>query len=261
MHTRPARPSDFSSIADISVICFWNDELYNFTNPYKASYPSDFRYYFLRRCHLRYWTPGYVYQVAVTDEGDEGYAGKEKVVGFACWFRHGEGEEAKRWYRDSVTGLVERTLAHLGDKYVSVFKLDGSLSFPNLHRWLTHASDTFDMVPELWKLQNLCVNPSFQRRGIGALLIQWGKEQATKEKVPVGMSSSEMGSGLYIRQGFKRYATLRVEGFPVADVPVFLWEPPGMEGTHKAPEDIRMGIAEKEEEGAVPVESTGLSST
>ena len=104
MHTRPATPTDFSAIADISVSCFWIDELYNFIHPYKAQYPHDFRYFFLRRFHLRYRTPGYVYQVAVTDEGDEGHEGKERVVGFSCWSRHGRSETARLWQRDSVTG-------------------------------------------------------------------------------------------------------------------------------------------------------------
>ncbi|KAL9628505.1 MAG: hypothetical protein Q9164_007247 [Protoblastenia rupestris] len=238
MHVRPARPSHFSSIADLSVSCFWDDELYDFTSPHKKQYPDDFCYFFLRRTHLRYWTPGFVYQVALTDEGDEGHEGDGRVVGYACWFRQGNGQNARQWHNDSVASVVERTLAHLRDIYVSLFNLDRSLSLENLHQWLSHTSESFDKIPELWKLQNLCVDPSFQRRGIGGLLMKWGKEQATKEKVPLGLTSSTMGSGLYLKQGFKRYSTLRVEGFPVGDVPVFLWEPTELEGTHKAQGDV-----------------------
>ena len=105
MHTRPATPSDFPDIADISVLSFWNDELYAFTNPYKTTYPSDFRSFFLRRTHLRHWTPGFVYQVAVTDEGDAGHVHGGKVVGFANWFRKTGPEETDlEWQKDSMTG-------------------------------------------------------------------------------------------------------------------------------------------------------------
>ena len=73
--------------------------------------------------------------------------------------------------------------------------------------------------------------------------MKWGKEQATKEKVPLGLTSSTMGSGLYLKQGFKRYSTLRVEGFPGGDVPVFLWEPTELEGTYKAQRDFQTADA------------------
>lgn len=37
-----------------------------------------------------------------------------------------------------------------------------------------------------------------------------------------------MGRGVYERAGFRRYGTLKIKGFPVDDVPLFLWEPEGM---------------------------------
>jgi len=57
------------------------------------------------------------------------------------------------------------------------------------------------------------------------MMARWGMELGGREGVPVGMSSSEIGAGLYERLGFRRWGTLRVEGFPVEDVPLFLWEP------------------------------------
>ena len=100
MHIRPATPSDFSSTASISVPCFWNDELYDYTNPWRERYPDHFRASFLRRHKLRFVTPGYVFHVAVTDAGDQGHEGEGVVVGFAVWERRGTSEAARGWRRD-----------------------------------------------------------------------------------------------------------------------------------------------------------------
>ena len=102
MHVRAATPTDFSATASISVACFWEDELFNFTNPYKAQYPEHFRALFLRRQHMRYWTPGFVFQVAVTDEGDEGHEEGGEIAGYAVWSRVGKSEEAMKWHKQSI---------------------------------------------------------------------------------------------------------------------------------------------------------------
>ncbi len=127
---------------------------------------------------------------------------------------------------------IERNLLSLEESYIAYANLDKSCSKLHLGNWLAVSQDEFASIPELWKLRNLCVSPDFQRRGIGAMLLAWGKEQAEQERCPVGLSSSTKGKGLYEKQGFRRYGTIKVEGFPVDDVPVFLWEPKGMEGKH-----------------------------
>ena len=102
MHIRPVEPIDFSAIASIAVDCFWKDELYDFTNPYKEQYPEHFRAHFNRRHHIRYWTPGFVTYVAVTDEGDEGHEKGGAVIGYAVWCRLGKSNEALKWHKDSI---------------------------------------------------------------------------------------------------------------------------------------------------------------
>lgn len=262
MHTRPAIPADFSAIADISVVAFANDELYYYTNPSKDLYPEDFRYLFIRRTHLRYWTPGFVFHVAVTDEGDEGHDPGGKTVGFSCWMRVGEGSQkngTERWIADSLRGVTERNLAYLRDKYITFFKHDRSLDQWRLSNWLAQQSENFDKIPAMWKLQNLCVDPMFQRRGIGRLLMQWGKKRAQEEGIPVGCSSSEMGAGLYLREGFKRWGTMRVEGLGMGDVPVFLFEPEGTEGRFEGVGDIEARKEDQGGHGVFQAEEAGMS--
>jgi len=99
MYIRPATPADFSATASISTAAFWNDELYEYTNPWREQYPDHFRDFFLRRHRLRYWSPGFVFQVVVTDAGDKGHTPGGTIVGYSIWQRKGTSEEAKRWRR------------------------------------------------------------------------------------------------------------------------------------------------------------------
>lgn len=137
--------------------------------------------------------------------------------------------------------MIETTLQGVEDGYTTVFGLDGSVDAGNVQLWQRQTAEIFRDVPEMWVLKNLCVEPAFQRRGVGGMMVRWGMEQGVREGMPVGMSSSEIGAGLYERLGFRRWGTLRVEGFPVEDVPLFLWEPGvedgaggGKEGMQKA---------------------------
>lgn len=113
MRIRRAEPSDFPTTATVSVDAFSNDELYQYTHPYAARYPSSFRNSFLRRYKLRNVLPGYIIWVAVMEEVDSldklapvgrGQASKgpaETIVGYAIWRRYGESREAKRWQKQS----------------------------------------------------------------------------------------------------------------------------------------------------------------
>ena len=122
IHVRPAQLSDFPQTADIALAGFSQDELFDFTNPYKDKYPQDFRDWHFRQHRLRYWLPGFVVQVAVLEDTDtedheaqtvggvgekesgssgnrDGERAGEKVVGFAIWYRFGESEVVKKRWR------------------------------------------------------------------------------------------------------------------------------------------------------------------
>lgn len=104
MHLRSVTPEDFFYTASMSVDAFWNDELYVYTNARRGQYRNHFRDSFVRKHRMRYWTPGSVFQVAVTDEGDDGHTKGGKVVGFATWERRGTSDVAKSWQKDTCWG-------------------------------------------------------------------------------------------------------------------------------------------------------------
>ncbi|KAL8726130.1 MAG: hypothetical protein Q9181_006167 [Wetmoreana brouardii] len=246
MRIRRATPLDSPTAATFSVPAFLTDELYQYTHPYAAENQISFRDFYLRRFKLRQVSPGYVVFVAIAESSDdrEKYrpneaadphdnmgslqgecSTEEEVVGYAMWYRHGDSEEAKRWqtqswaefllaYRVALFAGLESMLLCAQDSHVSLFHLDRSVS-PSRMRNLEAAgffSDEFSSLPERWHLKNICVDPKYQRRGIGASLISWGLEQAEKEKVPVTLSASTVAESLYRKIGFKTWSRLDIPG-------------------------------------------------
>ena len=80
------------------------------------------------------------------------------------------------------------------------------------------------------KLLILATDPAFQNRGVASLFLDWGKRQAEMEKVPIGLESSMRARRFYLKSGFRRFGDMRIRDFPIGDVPIFLWEPRGLEG-------------------------------
>ncbi|KAL8725444.1 MAG: hypothetical protein Q9166_007338 [cf. Caloplaca sp. 2 TL-2023] len=232
MRIRRAIPSDFPTAASFSVAAFANDELYHFTNPYAAQNPSSFRDCFLRRLKVRNISPGYIIWVAVIADldalEDDTLGGEpthvemvrtstitdEKVVGYAIWVRHGQSAQAKKWQTQSWSEWLESRLLQAQDSYVDFFQLDRSAS-PSQMRSLASVgfwTDEFPGFTERWHLQNLVVDPDYQRCGVGTRLISWGLEQAEEEKVPVTLSTSTVAEPLYRKMGFKTYKLTDLPG-------------------------------------------------
>lgn len=126
--------------------------------------------------------------------------------------------------------MLERTLFSAQETYHSLLRLDRSLDSSHLRQFLAEAKSDFQSIPELWKLQNLATDPAFQNRGVASKLLEWGKRQAEREKVPIGLESSMKGRPFYLKSGFRIFGEMRISGFPVEEVPIFLWEPRGLEG-------------------------------
>ena len=60
------------------------------------------------------------------------------------------------------------------------------------------------------------------------MFIDWGQKQATLERCPIGLTASTVGQLLYRKKGFRPYGLVPCEGF--LNIPMFIWEPEGMEG-------------------------------
>ncbi|KAL8647044.1 MAG: hypothetical protein Q9210_005790 [Variospora velana] len=248
MRIRRATPGDLSITSTFSVPSFIHDELYQFTNPFAARYPEDFRQYYLRTHRQRNVLPGYVFWVATLDPADlpeergvENMEAQvddarmkhdhdEKVVGYATWRRYGESEEAKRWQLQTWAEWLESSLLQLEERYVQFLGLDRSTSASQVRSLeaMGFSTDEFDGIPERWHLQNLCVNPVYQGKGIGAKLVSWGLEQATKEAVAATLSTSTVAEPLYRRMGFNTWTVRDYPGIRMGAPSLVYW-PAGVE--------------------------------
>ncbi|KAE8454006.1 hypothetical protein EG329_007782 [Mollisiaceae sp. DMI_Dod_QoI] len=70
------------------------------------------------------------------------------------------------------------------------------------------------------KLSVLVVSPSYQRRGIGAKILEHGLKEVDKLGLQCVLGASKEGLGLYTKFGFEKYET----------IPIKLWEYEGGEG-------------------------------
>ena len=127
-----------------------------------------------------------------------------------------------------IVVVLESVLLRLEDNYATWTRADKSLDYERYHQYTSTNTENFNDIPEMWRLRGLCVEPAFQGLGAAGKLLEWGKEQASKEACPIGLSSSRMAEAVYIKKGFRRYGRMLVNG--AIEVPVMIWEPEGMEG-------------------------------
>jgi predicted N-acetyltransferase YhbS len=81
-------------------------------------------------------------------------------------------------------------------------------------------------VHEMWYLKVLAVHPGYQRKGVGAALVDWGIKHARARGEKVYLEATPFGKGLYLKKGFKTVGELHVgvEGDEVR-LPCMLWDP------------------------------------
>lgn len=81
-------------------------------------------------------------------------------------------------------------------------------------------------IDEIWYLKVLAVHPEYQRRGVGAALVDWGLKHARERGEKAYLEATPFGIGLYLKKGFTTVGDLilGVEGDEIR-LPLMLWDP------------------------------------
>jgi GNAT superfamily N-acetyltransferase len=120
----------------------------------------------------------------------------ERIVGISQWriYPHErspeELAEEKKWAEadEAEHGLPEGQNKKMMDSFVAVH---GALK----EKYLGRNAYVY--------LHVLMTRPGFQRKGVGALLMQWGVDQADALGLPAYIEATDQGAGLYKKFGFR----------------------------------------------------------
>lgn len=83
-----------------------------------------------------------------------------------------------------------------------------------MHRFMAQLHRTRETVMQgktYWFLKVLTIDPPYQRKGLGTLLVKWGTKKADQDGVDAWLESSPMGKGAYLKAGFRVLGMDRVE--------------------------------------------------
>jgi len=87
----------------------------------------------------------------------------------------------------------------------------------------------YKTLDEYWYLGLLGVDPKYQRRGIGAKLVEHGFSIAREGGLPIALEASVAGKGLYSKLGFKTIQKTRIRSLS-EEIVTMLWEPESLKG-------------------------------
>lgn len=118
---------------------------------------------------------------------------------------------------------VERKFLTLTNQAATSMHPDRSVDHARLAEYNTIECFPYADYPDLLLLSTLAVHPDHQRQGIGQKLVEWGLEQASRDRAPVGLEASAKGTSLYEKLGFRTINQLEWEGITIA---AMLWDQP-----------------------------------
>ena len=206
---RSLKYSDIPKIANIAATTYFDSDLSAFLCPRRHEHPSYIPRRFRQMTEARVLNPRNIGFVAVKASSPE------EPVGYALFIRLGDDEAALRLIaqQSSFWLTVRKWWTKIRTWIENFIWPDPSVDHDAVRRF--NESEERDrykywMAPEMkakygnrWHAQSVVVSPSYQRRGIGRLLMNEILQRAQDEGVVVGLEASVAGEGLYRKLGFE----------------------------------------------------------
>ena len=246
MHLRPFRQPDLSAMATITAENNRTDTLSRFMTRDIDKYPFTYRQGCLRFLKGLMSQVGAVGFVVVSDSSDEREKGEDErgigqegeVIGYAIFQRNGTSPTAQTWQQDSYAAKLNRFLLGLEARYQRTPPFTHSehtFNHTNFALILPLLSTPWESprFDESWEILSFYTAQRWQGRGVGGLMMKWGKERATEEGVALIVAGSPIGGVVYRRMGFRKLGTsgLGVRGgfdeleFGGEEMGRWVWEP------------------------------------
>ncbi|KAF2231435.1 acyl-CoA N-acyltransferase [Viridothelium virens] len=240
MHIRPTASADIYDVSILADLAFQDEEFWRWLTPGMYNYPNDrTRFYRLRTRGRAVTKGGCISLVAVTDDSDPEWSGREEIVGYAFWKRQGTSEQAKKWQKEPWGSILERNLLWVELQYERL--INRAVDFKRWDNMITAFGSLQSQTdfPEQWHCTVLGVSPKYRRRGIGSLLLNWGLEKAREEGVPAVLEATPAGVALYEKTGFKPVLEVGPEDTPEYFLTIMIWEPEELQGQWLTEEAIQ----------------------
>ena len=158
-----------------------------------------------------------------------------EILGQASWAVEGPDTALyKEWIGQSTwADSLERKLISVQKTWGRYFA-GWSIDYRFLHRFEAAFLGTDHPVrPPCLHCHMIVVDPSAQFRGVGRMLISWGKELAVREGLPLFLEATLEATGFYEKGGFSRLSNdvvISPEGQDPICIPAFVWEGKQREG-------------------------------
>nr|XP_036574459.1 GNAT family [Colletotrichum truncatum]KAF6780894.1 GNAT family [Colletotrichum truncatum] len=201
MSIRPATKSDLDAITWIAVAALPADPVCTYRFPYREQYPEDHTKY-TRIRNEEYMMSGenafFVYECPSIEDPTV-----TKPVAYSIW----QLPPSEVQPPETSTNAGPPT-DHLQRKDAAPERMKAYRAAMSKAKaqWFDEKYGDQQLY-----LSMLACHPSYQRRGAGELLCQWGFEKAEKQNLTLTLLGSPMGTRLYNRLGFTEVAKFRTQ--------------------------------------------------
>lgn len=225
---RPARRSDIPDLARVGNAANAKSALHKRMAPYQDKYPLDYYQWRLDIVRQRLAAPDT--RTIVAEDSLTG-----EILGQASWAVEGTETALYKEWASEYTWLdwLEGKMVSVQKSWSQYFA-DRSIDHQFLTRFMSAflGSDRAARPPCL-HLHMIVVAPNAQSRGVGRMLVDWGKDLAMKEDLPVFLEATLEATGFYEKGGFSRLGhdvLVSPDGQDPLYIPAFAWEGEGREG-------------------------------
>ncbi|KAI8831831.1 acyl-CoA N-acyltransferase [Chytriomyces cf. hyalinus JEL632] len=128
------------------------------------------------------------------------------IAGWVCWAM--SGYEAEPVVVTAVPAPDEPSQAEEAAVPEDPIERLEAMTNADMNNWYTKLTPPHKKVRFI---ASICVDPKFQSKGVGSMLITWGTSKADTEGGTAWVHASEAGRGMFAKMGFEPVGTLDVD--------------------------------------------------